>query len=350
VSRDRWDIVHLCVQEKFIAPFIALVRENFPGQRHLFFVSGKGDTFPLPEDEGVIRITSIAGRLAALKSLYAAKKIILHGLYDAKFLYLLALQPWLLKKCWWKTWGDDLYQYLDTNRSRKGAFKERVRRFVIRRMAYVIAYLPGDYELVKQWYGSRAERVDCLMYLSNVVHPAPDLPRKDSTVTAIQVGNSAYQRNRHADALERIAAFRDQDIEVYAPLSYGPRPHALEVAEQGRALLGDRFFPLLEFMDFDSYRAFLAKIDIAVFNNERQQAMGNIIALLGLGKTLYLRRTTTTWSLLESIGIKVFDAEHFSLRQLAPDERERNVALVQAFFSRERLLMQLGDLFAREPA
>jgi dTDP-N-acetylfucosamine:lipid II N-acetylfucosaminyltransferase len=344
------DIVHLCVQEKFIPPFVRLVRENFGLDRHLFLVSGKGKAF-LPEaEEGVVPVPGIFGRLRELGALYRAKKILLHGLYDAKYLYLLALQPWLLPKCYWMVWGDDLYRYLDTERSRKGAFKEWVRRFVIRRIGHIVTYIRGDYELVKEWYGSRGGMVDCLMYMSNVYQAIPDLPASDSQVTAIQVGNSAYPRNLHEEALERIVPFREQSIEVYAPLSYGPKAHASKVAGYGRTLLGDRFFPMMDFLDFAGYRDFLAKIDIAVFNNTRQQAMGNIISLLGMGKTLYLRRSTTTWPLLEQLGIKVFDAEQFSLRLLTPAERERNIALVQQHFSRERLLAQLGKLFAAEPA
>jgi len=340
------EIVHLCVQEKFIQPFIQLVREHFGLGRHLFIVTGKGQAFRPEAQEGVLSIQSIAGRIGALGHLYRAKKIILHGLYDAKFLYLLALQPWLLPRCHWMVWGDDLYRYLDTHRSRKGAFKEWVRRFVIRRIGHVVTYIPGDYELVKQWYGSRATMVDCLMYMSNVYQPMPDLPASGGQGTAIQVGNSAYPRNLHEEALERIVPFRDQAIEVYAPLSYGPKAHAEAVAARGRALLGDKFVPLLDFLDAAGYRAFLGKIDIAVFNNVRQQAMGNIISLLGMGKTLYLRRSTTTWPLLEQIGIVVFDAEQFSLQQLTPQERERNIALVRDRFSRARLLEQLGVLFA----
>jgi dTDP-N-acetylfucosamine:lipid II N-acetylfucosaminyltransferase len=340
------DIVHLCVQEKFILPFVQLVREHFGMDRHLFLVSGKGEAFRPQAQDGVVAVPGILGRLRALPALYAARKIVLHGLYDAKFLYLLALQPWLLHKCYWMVWGDDLYRYLDTRRSRKGAFKEWVRRFVIRRIGHVVTYIPGDYELVKEWYGSQATMVDCLMYMSNVYQPMPDLPDSDAQVTAIQVGNSAYPRNLHSEALQRIAPFRDQPIEVYVPLSYGPKAHAQAIAAEGRALLGDKFFPLLDFLDGARYREFLAKIDIAVFNNTRQQAMGNIISLLGMGKTLYLRSSTTTWPLLEAIGIRVFDAEQFSLRQLTPAERARNIALVQHHFSRANLLAQLGVLFA----
>lgn len=42
--------------------------------------------------------------------------------------------------------------------------------------------------------------------------------------------------------------------------------------------------PIVDFMDFNEYINFLSTIDIAIFNHKRQQGMGNIITLLGMGK------------------------------------------------------------------
>lgn len=41
-------------------------------------------------------------------------------------------------------------------------------------------------------------------------------------------------------------------------------------------------------MPFEEYLGLLAKIDIAILNHKRQQAMGNITTLLGLGKKYIL--------------------------------------------------------------
>ena len=42
-----------------------------------------------------------------------------------------------------------------------------------------------------------------------------------------------------------------------------------------------KFKPLVDFMPFDEYLNLLAKVDIAIFNHKRQQAMGNTTILLG---------------------------------------------------------------------
>ena len=43
-------------------------------------------------------------------------------------------------------------------------------------------------------------------------------------------------------------------------------------------------------MPYSSYISFLGSIDIGIFNNNRQQGMGNITNLLYLGKKVYLSK------------------------------------------------------------
>jgi hypothetical protein len=340
------EIVHICVLEKFIPPFIELVRNNFTLDKHLFLVSGKLRNFVIPSEEAVVFNTTILGRLRYLVSLYRAKKIILHGLYDSKFLYLLALQPWLLKKCYWMVWGDDLYQYFEPCKRLKKIFKEKVRAFVISRLGYIVTYIPGDYELACEHYKSDAKLIDCLLYQSNVFSSDVELGISLDDNLVIQLGNSAFPRNNHIEAMSRLACFKDEAIILYAPLSYGPKKTVESVTASGYQIFGDKFVPLLNFMVIDEYKKFLSRVNIAIFNNTRQQAMGNIIALAGLGKTVYVRRSTTTWQLFEEIGIKLLDAEHFSLSLLTPEEQTENIKRVQIFFSKERLLTQLEKLFS----
>lgn len=340
-------IVHLCVKEKFIPPFIELVHEHFPPEEHLFLVSGKSKAYELPAAANVLHLKTVADRLKHLGALYSAEKIILHGLYDAKFLYLLALQPWLLKKCYWAIWGADLYQYLEKKIRLKTKFKELVRTFVIRRMGYLVGFVEADCNLARQWYGCRGSTIECLMYESNTFQEAAtNTPPLSGTHLNIQVGNSAYPGSNHIEALQRISRFRNADISVHVPLSYGPKHVAEAVCKEGLPLLGEKFIPILDFMPLTEYQQHLAKMDIAVFNNTRQQAMGNIVTLLGMGKTVYLRRTTTVWGFFENLGITLMDAENFSLTLLSPDCREKNIKIIRSYFSKNNLINQLNNLFA----
>ena len=58
-----------------------------------------------------------------------------------------------------------------------------------------------------------------------------------------------------------------------------------------------------------------------MFNHNRQQAMGNTITLLGLGKKVYMRRGVAQWSFFESHKIKVFDIVNFDLQVLDANEK-----------------------------
>jgi hypothetical protein len=339
-------IVHICVPEKFIPPFIRFVGGHFDIREHSFLLGGrksKQADHPLPREQ-FVPYHGWINKLKNLRRLYAAEKIILHGLYESQSLYLLAFQPWLLKKCYWVIWGADLHQFEQPRTRLKSRFKEFLRARVIRRLGHIVTYIPGDHELARKWYSTNAAFHECLCYESNTVTPRKPTARKSQQLT-IQVGNSAYPRNNHCDAIDRIARFAASDIQVIAPLSYGPKDEAQRVAAYGKARLGDKFTAVVDFLPLEKYLEQLDAVDIGIFNQNRQQAMGNMITLLGMGKTLYLRRKTSCWDFLEQLGIKILDVEHFNLELLTESDRGRNMEIVADFFSKQRLVVQYGDIF-----
>ena len=89
--------------------------------------------------------------------------------------------------------------------------------------------------------------------------------------------------------LRKLSKFRNQNIKVYVPLSYGDKEYVHRVIKSGRDLLGEKFVPMTDYMDVDEYYKHLSQIDIALFGMKRQQALGNIMALLYMGKKVYLR-------------------------------------------------------------
>ncbi|MBM3822283.1 MAG: hypothetical protein FJ404_05190 [Verrucomicrobia bacterium] len=110
---------------------------------------------------------------------------------------------WLLKKCWWIPWGDDLYQF-ENIRTR---LKERIRARVIRWLGHIVTYIPGEHALAREWYATGAAFHECLCYASNTVALRPPRPKAGSTLV-IQVDNSAYARNNHMNAMDRIQRSR----------------------------------------------------------------------------------------------------------------------------------------------
>jgi hypothetical protein len=98
-------------------------------------------------------------------------------------------------------------------------------------------------------------------------------------------------------------------------------------------------------MPFGKYLDFLGTIDIAIFAHRRQQAMGNIISLLGMGKKVYVRKDITPWTLFSEIGVKVFDFSNIDLVTIKNEVRNENVKIIKSYFSKETYISQLKLLF-----
>lgn len=341
-------ILHIGSAEKFMPSFIELVQDNFDFNCHEFCLS-KGMAEKDIQSSNNIHLLANEKKSSRLKhytqvliKMHQADKIILHSLADNTIVKLLFFAPWLLKKCHWVIWGNDLYTYKFGKQNRRWHVREFYRRPVIKQMGYLVSYMQGDIDLAREWYGAKGKYKECLMYTSNIYKSVAVTPRANTAIN-IQLGNSANSTNNHIEILEKLATFTNEDFCVYTPLSYSDQNHAKKVIKRGHELLSDKFCPMTDFMLFNDYLTFQGTIDIGIFNNSRQQALGNIITLLGLGKTVYMRDNTSQWRLFKDKGLSIYNIQN--LNNLEYHYHEDNVALVKQYFSKETLRNQLSELF-----
>lgn len=349
-------ILHLCLLDKFIPPFIYFLEQEFDdfSSRHVFIVKGDRVRYPIENYVNIIhckagRINRVFAFLKIAIYMHHADRIILHGLFDQDIVRLLTLMPWLAKKCYWVIWGGDLYAY-NRNRSKiHEHINEFMRRLAIKRIGHLVTYIRGDYQLAVKWYGSIGKYHECLMYTSNTFDEIIAIKNGDKLATnetlSLLVGNSADPSNNHIEALEKLLPYRNQDINIFVPLSYGDEAHARYVEDIGRRWFGEKFFPLTEFMPFNDYIKLLGGIEIAIFNHNRQQAMGNTITLLGLGKKIFMRNDVSQWDFFRDLDIIVFDINDLNINKLDSACSSDNMYKVQKFFSKETLKNQLSSIF-----
>lgn len=124
------------------------------------------------------------------------------------------------------------------------------------------------------------------------------------------------------------------------------KAYAKSVIDQGIELFGDLFVPLTEFMPRDQYQELLKSLNVVFFNHNRNQAMGTLINVLGLGKTVYMNTQVASWAFLERLGVKVFDIDEFNGFQTRTDS-EKNRRIVKDYFSEEKLEEQWRAIFER---
>lgn len=306
--------LHIMQNEKFNKAYIEFIEENFVIEDHFFIFWGgiSEDEINIPKKKYIYVIKHNFEILRLIKYMNNFKKIYLHGLFNRNIVILLYLQPWLLKKINWIVWGGDLYSYNEPKTSLIKKIYERVRRVVIQNVSEVSTLIEEDFVLAKKWYkvkgkykkGFYMSPISTLESLDELIYTN----KKNSKDICIQIGNSASKSNNHKEIINILGQYKEFDIKVYCPLSYGDEYYGREILEYGNKILGDKFIPITKFMEYNEYLEFLNEIDIAIFNNNRQQALGNIYRLLYLGKKVYIRNDTVMWNYFhKEIGAIVYD-------------------------------------------
>lgn len=331
-------LVHVCPADKFIPAFIDFVRQNDCGLQHTFYIqTDKNKRFEIEASEDIVFLDSVTSVLSMMNAMEHAEKIILHSLwvFDANRVLLENIE-WL-KKCYWNMWGGDFY---NPEEQPAGVHK------LIKNMGYCLTDVDGDFEQVKQWYDTKAKHLRCFGYPSNLFDGELLTESSHSTLN-IQIGNSADPSNNHLAILPKLAQFINQDAMVYAPLSYGNKEYADQVEHWGKSLLADQFEAITEPMEYHDYQKFMGSIDIAVFNHDRQQALGNIIPLLGMGKKVHLNTNTTHCQRLLEQQVKIFNIDDISGERLPEASALENHHAISHHYSRARMTSEWTSVFTQ---
>ena len=323
-------VLHIATDQKFLIPFIKIMRKHYNINDHKFFlITKKKDHM---HHDYVIFINKRTQVLKIFFELNKNKMIVLHGLFSNELATVLFFQPWVLKRCYWVMHGGDFY------------FPEKqswIKKQIIKNISNFITYLKGDFEYVKNFYGAKGKYHECFMYPSNL-YKEHSLGTKDYSTINIQVGNSADPSNNQIEILEKIKKYKNKNIKIFAPLSYGgDQSYVDTVISKGEEIFGNKFIPILKFMKSEEYLNFLENIDIAIFGHKRQQAMGNIITLLGLGKKIYIRTNITSWQFFKDIDVKLFDYNQLNLSNMDEIIKKANSDKIKSYFSEEHYLKQL---------
>ena len=121
----------------------------------------------------------------------------------------------------------------------------------------------------------------------------------------------------------------------------------MQVMKVGYEIFGDKFKPIIDYMNEQDYYKFLSTIDIGIFNHNRQQGMGNIITLLGMGKKVYMNPEVTTYEMFIDKNIKVNSFKLFDLKLLTTETIKNNISLIKKYFSETEFSNQLSKLFEK---
>ncbi|SFC52079.1 TDP-N-acetylfucosamine:lipid II N-acetylfucosaminyltransferase [Pseudoalteromonas denitrificans] len=350
-------ILHLVTKlpEKYNTKFIEFSENNLNEYRHTYVSLSSTVS---ENEERKIDSTNIIdlnnlGRLKKMKALiklFLSPKydlVIFHGLfYQGPFLLFLAglfKFTSLAEKVLWMTWGGDIYYFQNRPNSLFGWFNEYLRKSIIKRLFFISALVEEEVALLRVNYNAKAIGF-------NAFYPNPtnyEIIDEEEVSSDIEykflVGNSADPQNNHIDMLNSLSHLKDT-IKVYCILSYAivDTNYVEEVKLVGKKLFGENFIPLEQFMVSSEYKDLINSMDFACYYHNRQQALSNIFQFLHLGKIVFLRKDTLSYSYLNRLGFNLQNSEELSslsisklkeLKIIGLNNRIENKKYIEKYFS-----------------
>lgn len=293
--------------------FIKFVNENFNKEKHKFvFLNSEESVLKLLANYENIELTD---EKQIIKLMESCDKVILHSLfYSRSFKLKLLFSPKIMRKTFWVAWGSDLYNWASRSKSLlKYVIKKQVEYLLRKRVRYFVGVFPPDIVVFKQQFKTQAKTfytgyvasLNNLVYRKKLNGTCLSKKRDNHLTINIQVGHSSTPVLNHDEVLQHLLKFKDENIRIFLPLSYGNAEYGDRIEELAKQMFEDKVICFREMMDIDSYMDHLSKIDIAIFNTERQIGLGNIFPLLYMQKKIYMPSNSIMFKYYNSIGVSI---------------------------------------------
>lgn len=306
-------IVHLIHNDKFSSGYINFMMSKMKNYEHKFFLERGRYELDLIDSNFSSNVKNIyfseIVKKKMKKEFIDADKIIVTGVFGIEK-YLCFLPKKILDKVYLHFWGGDFYGYRNVKKLSKMHIKKIMMHYCIKQCAGIINLINGEYEELSKIFPNDTKHYIGIM---------PPDPRRienfeeyladNKKTNRVIVGNSATKENHHIEVFKMLEHLKEENIEIVSPLSYGDMEYARKVEEAGNKIFGEKFIPIKEFMKTEEYLKFLSTCSVGIFNNDRQQAMGNINRLLKLGKKVYLREGTSMYNDYQKYEVRIYDVK-----------------------------------------
>jgi hypothetical protein len=329
-------ILHLMPDEKFIDYFIAQSEEVKPGGS-VYWVAQMQETKELKHTKSslVKQVKWTKQTILSLaKEANQYDKLVLHSLFfDHLESFLKSLRKGI--HVIWMFWGGDGYKFTSVEKRwylpltwqyKKNVLKKdigTVRRIVrelntlrlrwiksrttctlIRHVNVCATWVKYDYEMIR--HVNPKMKWTYYSYFTAEQMALGALEPQPLNLSRLWIGNSATDTNNHFDALQYLKEINWQG-EIVVPLSYGGKAYTNDVMHYGKQYFGEKFISLTEFMPLDQYQQHMNSCGIVWMNHIRQQAAGNTLAALFMGKAVIMNSNNNLYKTLKDWDISFID-------------------------------------------
>ncbi len=334
----KYKYLHICPPStRMMKGFIMMLNNHFTPSEHWILCR----TTSTGEDGFTALFTNIINwkdlgkgkirkLLGAQQAMAEAKNIVVHGFtFSLKWLTLMYFnRKQLEQKGIWVVWGVDLYNYHRTKGNKLiNAVINHMEDKIRESCRTSVVVFPTDVAVFRRLFGDKktlfsapigfsetsfSQWDEILAKRAEVTKKYPNAYARPDRKVSIQVGHNAFPFNRHAEALALLEPHKSKNILITMPMSYG-NDYGNKNANYCDDLmhLAYGLFPsekirrLTALMPLRRYNEFLGAVDVSILAAPRQNALGNIIPLLYMGKKLYLSDENPLFEFFKSKGFEI---------------------------------------------
>lgn len=188
-----------------------------------------------------------------------------------------------------------------------GKIYEFLRKGLYKNLFGIASIIPDDFNSIKELYELKCKHYDSIYPLiPNLLNSFKD---KNNESYKIQVCHSGSMECNTLETLKILEKFKNENILVYASLSYGNQEYIDKVSEMGKKIFGDKFIPNYNIVPSDKYAEYISQLDVLINNSNVQQGLGNIHLALCSGVKVYLNGEGKNFNLFKEAGSIVYDIE-----------------------------------------
>lgn len=332
-KKRNYQYIHIFSNDKFVIPFYQMLEEQFKIEEHLLVLTYriKDDyadvlSFAVRKNEkyqNILILDDVHGiidncynnekRLIpfeldcnqffysnAMKDICkGVQKIILHSAIwwiETKKILLNLIDDYSQKMEWICFGADALFDKNSVEVSQ-----------ILRKIGY--SYIPQSlYKKVKADYEISCGMAASLYYIyisKDFLQYENKYEKRISQSVNILLGHSAFEFGNHIWGLKLLEKYKNENIQIYCPLSYGSDIYRNQVIEMGKELFGSKFIPMTQFMEQCEYYKFLNTINVAIFPMTRLAAESTLQYLNAISIKIYMNREIL--DSLETDGIQAED-------------------------------------------
>lgn len=367
------EIIHFCEDEKFINS--AYSQFGKISQNNIIYVYGTDGVESLIHINKTHRIKIVANIKEEFIALKENSILVLHGLPDYVSQYLNHIPKAITVI--WLIYGYEIYndpyfysanKLLDKHtrarfKQNEISFKKQVKEVVwplyrkinsslyytskeikinnLKRVDFFGFGYKEEYESIIAKLGFRRPFFDFMYYpLEYIVDKNQPYSVDRKTIL---IGHSGFPSVNHIDVFKKLEETKITDQQLIVPFSYGDRKYISAVTSL-LTLKNNHIEVITDFMPIEKYNHLLSSVKIAIFNMRRQQAIGNIIALLYNGAKVFLSEKNTFFHFLKRHCLFIYsyekDLNTLELKSgLSSQQIEANRTILRNLFNEEKRLV-----------